>query len=421
MIEVTLMWGVDRNPLWTRHFTRDRVSIGDGATCATPAVPRFDVAIIDGALRVSAPAGAEVAKRGTATEVEYGAFTIAIASVDHEALPRGPRSRVSHVPMLYSVLGHMVVLGGMTHTPDDEPRPAAEAMKPYLARAAERDGSLEEHNVELVMRDWTVAPGEKDWAPTGSNSAGTRLAVGKGTGAAGGEGVVTDRDEVLRDAESFGMIALITSSTSSTLGAADTWASARSGGGTLGLWAVDGDIKMGAGLGPFGTSAGGAGAGSGIGLLSRGMTGLGSGVTWHESWERYHGGSYYPPHLPRSCEVVRYLEPVSHGPLEAKTIEHAFVGEHPAFEGCYATSMRTEGRFDGIVRLDLLIDHDGGVAATRDAGSTVPNPSVTDCFRRVASRVTFPERASTSRVECSMVLRSTCLATEESQRSHRPR
>jgi hypothetical protein len=410
-IEVTLMWGADRNPLWTRHF-RAPVTVGDGGLCDTPVVPVFEVVADTDVLRIAAPPGASVLEGGERAEVAYRDFTFAISTAP--AAPADvvvPRSGWQSMPFVYSALWHTLILGALAHyLPAGEVEPSREqllTMKAYLERSTTRTQTLDvdvaADHVPTKYDDTHVGAGGMIG---GSDSKGTARATGVNVSKAGAAG----DDEA--DA-SFGIIALLRSNANvDAIGSDSPWA--RRSGGAGGLYDVDVGDALGVGLGLSGTGVGGVGQGAGIGLgdigtrgYTRDAAGWDTTTGAPDAYGGPYGGRYTNSHYAfRWCHTyVTYPPRVDvHGAVDAEMIRRFVMRRDALLRRCDG------GSLEGVVRVDFVIDRHGVVLAARDGGSTLADPAVVRCVVGEISKLELPESNGATRVSYPLTFSRRCNA-----------
>jgi hypothetical protein len=220
------------------------------------------------------------------------------------------------------------------------------------------------------------------------------------------------------DAQSFGMIGLLTTSTafhddaSAGWGAHSGGADARSahgnmwgsdiadafGEGGLGLSGVgEGGGGHGHGVGlvddtldvfGHGAGEGGGGAGEGIGLGSIGTIGHGAGIIGGDGTCGPCYGRLSGTHRSKAPSVV-VGAPMTSGRLPPEVIQRVVRQNFGRFRLCYENDLRAQPNLDGRVAVSFVIALDGSVASASVADTSLPASTAT-CVARAFGGLSFP-------------------------------
>ena len=196
----------------------------------------------------------------------------------------------------------------------------------------------------------------------------------------------------------------------------DSDASADASMGALGtMWGESIGEAFGAGgLGLTGIGPGGGGTGEGIGLGSIGTLGHGAGAgTGSGAGSGYGrlGGSRPPQNRP----TVTTEATVVTGALDKDIIRRVIRRHVNRFKFCYERELAKSPNLQGKVVIRFVINREGSVTTTQDAGSTMPNASVVACVQRTFASMQFPKPAGAGVVVVTypLVFRSTDPATPD--------
>lgn len=391
VVEVALFW-------WD-----DLLSVSYVPKSAQPSLADWDLPA-QGPLEL--PRGAV----GEVVDTCAGAFTIR-ATVVHEGRRVG-RRRAELRPLFFAlgaaVLHAVVFVALAWHAPaarsDD-----IDLMRSYLAASDARSAHGDVGAGFAGHGDETTGePGG-----TGTSAKGDPGKMGQPTHEGHGRfDRVPARDSEgasLDEARSFGVIGLLApASDHATTFAADP--------GSLGtLWGtVVGDASGAAGLSLSGTGAGGGGLGTGVGLGTIGTVGRGSGTgtgedtgpgglfgTCDDTCMGTLGGVSHGSgrvqmrqHLGAiiRCRLVGIPATVQ-GRLPPETIQRIVRASFGRFRGCYEAGLARSPTLRGRVSTKFVIGRDGSVSAVADAGSDLPDATVTSCVQSSFRALEFPEPA----------------------------
>jgi hypothetical protein len=286
-------------------------------------------------------------------------------------------------------------------------RDQIDAMKPYLNAMAEREL---DHQDEIANTQPDKEPSggtgsaAKDEAGSlGSASAPVRDARYAIKGNADNTDVHIARERALAEAETFGMLSILSGSPENAPIAA--WArpdavgkDAKSANG--GLWGASIDDAFGAGgLTLSGIGEGGGGRNEGIGLgeiggLGHGLgdgpgNGIGHGPGGPGGIGRGHDvlpGNYVPKGI-----SMRVGDPKVNGRIPAEVIQRIVRQNFGRFRLCYEDALRSNPALSGRVAVKFTIDRSGAVGMAADGGSDMPDQKVVSCVVRGFQNLTFPE------------------------------
>jgi hypothetical protein len=83
-------------------------------------------------------------------------------------------------------------------------------------------------------------------------------------------------------------------------------------------------------------------------------------------------------------------EPAPKGPLSKQAIESIIQARSDRFQPCYDVGLRKDPALQGRVMARITIGNDGRVAASEDAGSSMPDESVVQCVLAGFKKLRFP-------------------------------
>ena len=144
--------------------------------------------------------------------------------------------------------------------------------------------------------------------------------------------------------------------------------------GMIGLVPVDAGEFGAGGLGLSGVGEGG-GRGEGIGLGTIGTLG------------HADGGASSSSHAPS----IRQGSVTVNGRLPPEVIQRIVRQNFGRYRLCYTTGLRSNPNLQGRVATRFVIDRDGSVKSTQDAGSDMPDQNVTNCVVRAFGNLSFPQ------------------------------
>jgi hypothetical protein len=150
-----------------------------------------------------------------------------------------------------------------------------------------------------------------------------------------------------------------------------------------------GDAFGAGGLGLSGVGEGGGGRGQGIGIGNFGGLGHGAGTGPGQGIGsgRGHLSGGHQVKAPRIREGTSTVN----GRLPPEVIQRIVRQNFGRFRLCYENGLRNSPNLQGRVTVKFVIDRSGAVAMTADAGSDIPDSSVTQCVVRGFGNLSFPQ------------------------------
>lgn len=165
-----------------------------------------------------------------------------------------------------------------------------------------------------------------------------------------------------------------------------------------GLFGETADDMFGYGLGLSGPGEGGGGKGAGVGIDGIGNT-VGGGGGGPGKWGygkgdkdglgNGHGvgGGHHVAKPPQ----MREMNLSSNGRLPAEVIQRIVRQNFGRFRNCYEGGLRANPGLTGRVATRFVIDRNGSVSTSQDAGSDLPDQAVTQCVVRSFASLSFPQ------------------------------
>lgn len=344
-------------------------------------------------------------RRGRTVMVEASGLSFRLTG--SEALPRVPRAVLGSTDrQALLTLGTAAVLQGALVaccaflTPslgwaadEDLERDRLQLMQQYLHASAQREEERKPAETEASGGE-KGAPAERSRGPEGAagrpeNTLARRMAV-KGESA---ERAVS-RDELRREAESFGTVGLLTSLNAS-LAPQSPWGAdlamgpdAENAAGDL----FSPEIGEGRGLGGLGLSGLGSGAGGkgvGVGL---GDIGTCMGLNCYGS-----GDDKFVRSLGRNAPAPKRFQfqirpdgnSVVSGRLPPEVIQRVVRQNFGRFRACYEVGLRTNPNLEGRVSARFVIGRDGAVSNVSASGD-LPDAGVKSCVASAFYGLSFP-------------------------------
>jgi hypothetical protein len=211
------------------------------------------------------------------------------------------------------------------------------------------------------------------------------------------------RKDMLQAAVDFGMIGLIASTPNDPNAPSSPWAEETYKGSddrsAMGkLFGTDIGDAAGFGVGLWGTGEGGGGNGAGIGIDGVGNT-VGGGGGGSGKWgygkgdkdgignSRGKGTGAHTPKPPRMTPV----DFKANGRLPAEVIQRIVRQNFGRFRLCYERGLRGNPGLSGRVATRFVIDRNGAVATSQDAGSDLPDQAVVGCVVSSFHSLSFPQ------------------------------
>jgi hypothetical protein len=409
-VGITVLWG--STVLHVEHLSPPRafyVGHGAGVDYLLPAelcsAERAAIVEVDGGVpRPVAPHGAELA----GNDVRFGALTFRVERVvAGKRLPRaiGADARGLGGAFAISLASVAAFMGALAYyTPalgaslDSElDRDRIDAMRVYLQAQAERERERkEEQGASAEQPQGGGTPGTAAKGPEGKMGRPDRPSVSKRTAIAGSGEQKLSREAAIKEAQTFGLVGMLSSMNARALptalwgadvangpDASDAWGElygkepGESGGfGGLGLSGTgEGGGRRGdwIGMGDIGTCGTNCGMGTGASGFGRGV-GLGKGKG-HESKSprlRPDGATKVSGHLPP--EVIQRIVRQNYG----------------RFRACYESGLRGNPNLTGRVTARFIIGRDGAVTNAANGGSDMPDSKVVGCVLSQFYGLSFP-------------------------------
>jgi hypothetical protein len=449
VVDVALSWGDlgDRTVLEVKHVNAGgRLVVGEEAGCDlfVPAeaigASRVEILRFEPTRIVLAPpAGATVLldgwpcteselelRSGQVAEVSVAKFSlrfgvvaapkkIAAAKLDTHGLRGVIGSALVHAMAIAAVAAYMPALGASDADTIDADRLAI--MQHMLDASAQRE--LEQQPADPGGGSQGSSSGEPLKGPQAkgpAGTAGTQTATTQGRrgiqGDAKPEDATAARDRMksdVRNSEFLGMISMLAPSdpNAPTLpwGTVQNGSDNQSAMGSL-FGPTIADALGTGGLGMMGNDEGGGGRANILGLDGfHGLDGPGGPGTCAPG-AKCDGIGVCPPGA--KCDGIGHstgLPPKGHPPatftmrtpiarvnghLDPLVIQRVIQLNSGRFRSCYASGLRTNPELSGTVRVKFIIDRNGGVSTSVDAGSALPDASVTSCVVRTFSSLSFP-------------------------------
>lgn len=389
-------------------------------------VPEGRVASITGPGGMRLVAGPERAALAPGEEARLwlGDFEVTVAVDRAEPPPRRRRPVAGawlHTAVVGAVHAALLAAGAraaLASSVQEEPADL-DRLRGYLAAAEERTSAPD------TVR--SQAGGSGEGARTnGRNGNGHRAGGERRAGEAGKAGTAESRakdrhfgappslekgtavsaEDALAEARDFGMVSVLNTERRmgpapmagvSPWGGADPIAAA---GGLLGRLTGESEGSSGLALSGIGEGGGGRGDGIGLGTIGTighadGLAGVGTGGAGVSLLARGFGGSAARGMArPRWSGVIRcyFGDPATvSGRLPAETIRRILRANAGRFRACYEDGLRRRPGLAGRVSTRFVIGLDGAVSTVSDAGSDLPDASVTACVHRAFYGISFPQ------------------------------
>jgi hypothetical protein len=408
-VGITVLWGT--TVLHVAHLSPPRpfyVGHGDGVDYLLPvelcAAERAAIVEVEaGVARTVAPNGAEL----SGNDVRFGSLTFRVERVvAGKRLPRaiGTDARGLGGAFAISLASVAAFMGALAYyTPalgstldDGLDRDRIDAMRVYLNAQAERERERLEAEGAKAEQSAGGNPAQGAKGPEGKMGRPDRPSVSKRTAIAGSGERVLSREAAVKEAQSFGLVGMLSSMNARALptavwgadvpngpDASDAWGElygkdiGESGGlGGLGLSGTgEGGGKRGdwIGMGEIGTCGSNCGLGTGSGGFGRGV-GLGSGKGHQTKSPRIR---------PDGTSVVS-------GRLPAEVIQRVVRQNYGRFRACYESGLRANPNLTGRVTARFIIGRDGAVSNAANGGSDLPDSKVVSCVLSQFYGLSFP-------------------------------
>jgi hypothetical protein len=430
-------------------------TVHDGVPVAF--VPRGAVAFRERPHRIPSPVAGPseiVLAAGETVSFPIGGFIITITAEEAAKAPWaalspfrssfGPAPHIALAALAHALLIGLSAQAAFASSLENEDA-NHDDMRRYLAAAEERSSVSETVTTDAGLASLGNDVNEHDG--NGKDGGGTRAKSAEGamgardsrtrgqgrfaiSGAQRGEATsVSNREEALLDARSFGLAGVLASESSRAPFASFGEAAAR-GRDPLdargSMWSTSIGETFGAGgLGLNGVGDGGGGSGIGIGLGVLGTightfgnpgdgTGGGGGpsfgligIGWGGSWGRWdgiglgrigtlgHGAGHGTPEVydlnPRAKARPEKPEEDVEPRLPPAVIRRIVRQSSGLFRACYQSALLSHPKLAGGITTRFLIGADGHVKSSVSSGSDLPDKTVVACVTRAFYSVVFPE------------------------------
>jgi hypothetical protein len=205
------------------------------------------------------------------------------------------------------------------------------------------------------------------------------------------------KERALQEAAEFGMIGLIPALTGDPNAPTAPWGREQSSGkddrSALGnmFGETIGEASGTGGLGLSGPGEGGGGRFEGIGLGNFGGLDHGFGRSGGQGIGNGVGGPGGRGHIARAPRIREPGGVDVNGRLPPEIIQRIVRQNFGRFRLCYENGLRASPNLQGRVTVKFVIDRSGAVAMTADAGSDIPDRSVSQCVVRSFANLSFPQ------------------------------
>lgn len=346
----------------------------------------------------------EVVLGGRGVDVHLSGLVFSIKMTEREATcPRAALGGADGRLLAFfglSVLGNAALVASlMMSAPefgltDDEgiDRDRIIAMMAFLDASAERDRKIEE--APATEDSGSGGPGatptKGEPGAMGKPESRERMRHASGTQAGSDPRPATSRDELVKEAQNFGIIGMLNSSRAAPTVA--PWdddgvgQAAFAGGffGEIGDQNGSGGLTL-TGLGSGGGDRGDSIAFGGFGVCPSGFcAGLG-----REGGIGSSGGRTRPQHATRVPQI-RPSNTVVSGHLPPEVVQRVVRQSFGRFRGCYEEGLRANPNLEGRVTARFVIARDGSVASVQSGGSDLPDAKVVSCVLRNYQALSFP-------------------------------
>ncbi len=204
--------------------------------------------------------------------------------------------------------------------------------------------------------------------------------------------VYLGRTEALKQAQTFGMIGILSSMEGANNSPVASWGrdlpSGNDDKNALGnMWGKDiGESGGAGGLGLTGIGEGGGQSGEGVGLSHIGTIGHDlSGNSGHSRGFLRNG-----THTAKSPSLVRIGTSTVSGHLPPEVIQRVVRQNFGRFKACYESGLRNNPSLQGRVSVRFVIGTEGSVGSVANGGSDLPDAGVVSCVQRAFYGLSFP-------------------------------
>ncbi len=409
--------GATRMPLVLGDATGSRLVIPAGATghVTLPGKPRMglDEARALGAPSVELTGATEIAlPHGARASMELGGFVFSVgavkagkkskrrlaAAIDGAIASSFGASFFGAAAVLAAMAAFVPPLGLTDDSGADQDR--IYMIQQYLSSAAERERDeqkeVTQDDGQADREGGTGKRASKEEGKMGSTvSKDTNKRWAKKGPKDNPDPQLASRTDLLREAQTIGMIGLLNSGVASdpnaptaffgrddALGKDDVSANGNMWGDQIG------DAAGGNGLGLSGIGEGGGGFGEGVGLGNVGTighgAGLGPGQGFGNSLGRFQKG-----HTPKPRVAMQGVTNVS-GRLPPEVIQRVVRQNYGRFRMCYEQGLARNPNLQGRVAVRFVIGRDGAVSNVGNGGSDLPDSGVVSCVISAYYGLSFP-------------------------------
>jgi pSer/pThr/pTyr-binding forkhead associated (FHA) protein len=346
--------------------------------------------------------------------IELGGFVFQVASVRAgKPLQKGPLagwdwnlsayfglSFLSHASIVAALAFFMPPLNLTADESSDRDR--LYLLQQYLDTAAERERDKKVEDSATNEAHQEGGTGQQASGESGAMGKPTVREVNKRYSVAGPQDNPDPhlaRSAALRDAASFGVIALLTgdpNTPTAVFGRDEALGTAQlSANGNM--WADDiGDASGLGGLGVSGTGEGAGGLGEGVGQGTIGTIGNGAGTGTGIGFGNGPGGfassgaRLNHGHVTKT-PGVRLSNPTVSGRLPPEVIQRIVRQNFGRFRACYQNGLSRNPNLEGRVAARFVIGRDGAVANVSNGGSDLPDSGVVGCVLSAFYGLSFPQ------------------------------
>lgn len=272
------------------------------------------------------------------------------------------------------------------------------AMLNYLDASAEREKKLEESPAtgDPGGGGPGAMPAKGESGTMGKHESRERMHRASGTQAGSDPKPATSRVEMIREAQNFGIIGILSSSRMAPTAAPwddDGVGPAAFAGGFFG---EIGDQNGSGGLALSGFGDGGGFRGDQIALGGVGTcedefcNGPGGGHGIGPGGFGRGGALGRRGHVARGPQIRTPGESTVSGHLPAEVVQRVVRQSFGRFRGCYEEGLRTNPNLEGRVTARFVIARDGSVASVQSGGADLPDAKVVACVLRNYQSLSFP-------------------------------
>jgi hypothetical protein len=210
--------------------------------------------------------------------------------------------------------------------------------------------------------------------------------------------VMIPRWQALKDAETFGMIGILSSAMGTANVPTAAWGAELASGNDpqnkMGnMWGATLDDAAGSGgLGLTGVGEGGGSRYQGIGMGPLGTIGHGAGLGDGQNFGNFGRSKGFLASAHKTASpVLRGSTPTVSGRIPPEVIQRIVRQNFGRFRLCYENGLRTSPSLQGRVSIRFVIGRDGSVQSAANGGSDLPDASVASCVARAFYGLSFPQ------------------------------